>query len=121
MQITLEIDNPNKVQLLTELLKELSFVTKVKISNNYEIKSGKKPDLLKESSVDFVRQVKTPELKETKTIAVPTIVLSPKSWTGMTDEEAQKIIEEGCEMSSFGDPVEFQREVRKDRPLPFRD
>lgn len=25
------------------------------------------------------------------------------------------------EGSSFGDPVEWQREMRKDRPLPFRD
>ena len=38
----------------------------------------------------------------------------------LSREEARQIIEEGCEFKSFGDPVEFQRKQRNDRPLPFR-
>jgi uncharacterized membrane-anchored protein len=41
-------------------------------------------------------------------------------------EEARKLLlkmhEDGAiDASSYGDPVEWQRETRQDRPLPFRD
>ena len=35
----------------------------------------------------------------------------------LTREEALAIIKKGADMSSFGDPVEWQREVRKDRRI----
>ena len=37
----------------------------------------------------------------------------------LSKEEALKIVMAGCEMNSFGDPVEFQRQQRSDRNLPF--
>jgi hypothetical protein len=30
------------------------------------------------------------------------------------------IIEKGCDISSFGDPIKWQRKVRKDRKMPLR-
>lgn len=48
-----------------------------------------------------------------------TIIQSP-----FTDEleiaKAISIIEQGCEMDSYGDALEYQLEGRKDRPFPFR-
>ncbi|MEI6409492.1 MAG: hypothetical protein WCR52_08920 [Bacteroidota bacterium] len=35
--------------------------------------------------------------------------------------EAIKIVSMGCDMSTFGDALEYQIETRKDRNLPFRD
>lgn len=32
-----------------------------------------------------------------------------------------KMLEEGVDASCFGDPVEWQRQSRQDRPLPFRE
>jgi hypothetical protein len=34
---------------------------------------------------------------------------------------AIEIIKAGCEMSNFGDAAEYQRDVRQDRILPFRE
>lgn len=39
-----------------------------------------------------------------------------KSVTTTTDQE---IIRRGCDIAAFGNPVEWQREVRCDRPLPI--
>ncbi len=42
----------------------------------------------------------------------------------LSEEEYQKVlqtIQKGVEVSSFGDALEYQKEVRKDRKLPFRD
>jgi len=36
-------------------------------------------------------------------------------------EAALKIVRAGCDMKSFGDALTWQKEVRKDRELPFRD
>ena len=33
-------------------------------------------------------------------------------------KRSRAIIEKGCDISSFGDPVQWQREVRKDRKIP---
>jgi len=35
----------------------------------------------------------------------------------LSRKEALSIINKGCEMSSFGDPLEFQRQQRQDRNL----
>jgi hypothetical protein len=35
--------------------------------------------------------------------------------------ELNEIRKKGVDVSAFGDPVVWQRETRKDRPLPFRD
>lgn len=39
-----------------------------------------------------------------------------------TDEIAAaiKIVREGCDMSNFGDALDYQKEVRTERPMPFR-
>jgi hypothetical protein len=34
---------------------------------------------------------------------------------------AIEIIKAGCDMSNFGDAAEYQRDVREDRTLPFRN
>lgn len=46
-----------------------------------------------------------------------------KTTTSQPDEidEAMRIVRLGCEMSSFGDALEFQADVRRDRLQPFRD
>jgi len=36
-------------------------------------------------------------------------------------EEAIRIVRMGCDMSGFGDALEYQMEARKDRDLPYRD
>ena len=36
-------------------------------------------------------------------------------------EKLQAIIDKGVPHSSFGDAAEYQREIRKDRKLPYRD
>lgn len=33
----------------------------------------------------------------------------------------QELFKHGMDVSNYGDPVEWQREIRKDRKLPFRD
>lgn len=35
--------------------------------------------------------------------------------------EAMRIIDEGCDMSNYGDALEYQKQVREDRDLPYRD
>lgn len=35
--------------------------------------------------------------------------------------EALRVIEEGCDMSTFGDGLTYQQEVRQERALPYRD
>lgn len=35
--------------------------------------------------------------------------------------EALRIIRTGCDMSSFGDALEYQRRVREERALPYRE
>jgi hypothetical protein len=34
---------------------------------------------------------------------------------------ALRVITEGCDVSNFGDAVAYQKEIRTDRSLPFRD
>jgi len=36
-------------------------------------------------------------------------------------EEALRIVRLGCDMSTFGDALQYQIETRQERPLPFRD
>jgi hypothetical protein len=36
-------------------------------------------------------------------------------------EEALHIVRQGCDMSSFGDALQYQNETRQERSLPFRD
>jgi hypothetical protein len=36
-------------------------------------------------------------------------------------EAAIRIVQQGCDMSSFGDALEYQIDARRDRSLPFRD
>jgi len=36
-------------------------------------------------------------------------------------EEALRIIRKGCDMSTFGDALQYQSETRQERSLPFRD
>ncbi len=36
-------------------------------------------------------------------------------------EEALRIVRQGCEMSTFGDALQYQIETRQERSLPFRD
>lgn len=35
--------------------------------------------------------------------------------------EAIRIVRQGCDMSNFGDALEYQKEIRKERPMPFHD
>ena len=35
--------------------------------------------------------------------------------------EAIQIVQKGCDMGNFGDALEYQREIRKERSMPFRD
>lgn len=35
--------------------------------------------------------------------------------------EALRIIDEGCDMSNYGDALEYQKMVREDRELPHQD
>ena len=35
--------------------------------------------------------------------------------------KALEIVKAGCDMSNFGDALAYQREVRQDRVLPFRN
>jgi hypothetical protein len=35
-------------------------------------------------------------------------------------KRTRSIIEKGCDISSFGDPVRWQRKTRKDRKMPLR-
>lgn len=35
-------------------------------------------------------------------------------------KHSRSVIEKGCDISSFGDPVKWQRKVRKDRKMPSR-
>jgi hypothetical protein len=34
---------------------------------------------------------------------------------------AIRVVQQGCDMSSFGDPLEYQIDARRERSLPFRD
>jgi hypothetical protein len=34
---------------------------------------------------------------------------------------ALRVIAEGCDVSNFGDALTYQKEIRTDRSLPFRD
>ena len=47
-----------------------------------------------------------------------TEVNSPKS---AEIEKALAIIRKGCDMSAFGDALQYQIETRQERALPFRD
>ena len=56
---------------------------------------------------------------------VKIILLKPEKKTKVPGKQnttqlkrSRSIIEKGCDISSFGDPVQWQREVRKDRKIP---
>jgi len=51
--------------------------------------------------------------------SVSTIDASPKTTPEL--EEALRIIRQGCDMSSFGDALTWQKMAREDRELPYRD
>jgi hypothetical protein len=36
-------------------------------------------------------------------------------------KRSRSILEKGCDISSYGDPVKWQRKVRKDRKMPSRE
>lgn len=36
-------------------------------------------------------------------------------------EEALRIVRQGCDMTTFGDALAYQRRVREDRVLPYRE
>ena len=36
-------------------------------------------------------------------------------------KDALRIVAAGCDTSNFGDAVAYQKSIRSDRPLPFRD
>ena len=47
---------------------------------------------------------------------------NPKVSISKSDlEEALRIIRQGCDMSTFGDALQYQMETRKERELPFHD
>ncbi len=52
-------------------------------------------------------------------ISVSTIDASPKTTPEL--EEALRIIRQGCDMSSFGDTLTWQKMARENRELPYRD
>ena len=83
MLIVLDLENPKKLSLLLEFLKDLKYVRSIQVLERGNVNDEANPTLSR--------------------------------------EEALKIVMAGCEMTSFGDPVEFQREQRNDRNLPFRD
>ena len=81
MQLLLEIDNPSKLKILTNLLKELQFVSNIQVL-----------DLPKEEN---------------------TVTKSR--------EASLARIMQGAELPSFGDGLAFQKNIRQDRKLPFRE
>lgn len=81
MQLLLEIDNPSKLKILTDLLHELKFVSNIKVID------------LKKDAVE----------------------------TRISREQSLAKIMQGSELLSFGDGLDFQKEVRTDRILPFRE
>lgn len=81
MQLLLEIDNPDKLKILTDLLDELQFVRHVKIVDSEQ---GNKA------------------IQESR-------------------EQSLALIMRGCDLPSFGDGLSFQKSVRTDRTLPFRE
>lgn len=83
MQILLNINNPSKLNVLTNLLDELQFVSNIQV-------------------------LEAPEVSEDAT-------------TFESREASLAKIMKGIELPSFGDGLAFQKSVRADRELPFRE
>ena len=49
-----------------------------------------------------------------------TVVAESKESRSKATDKSRAIIDRGCDISSFGNPSDWQRETRIDRPLPFR-
>jgi len=70
----------------------------------FEIHNSRDVDLL----ISFAKRIGITIVDEKKIIDVSELKLS------------RAIIGKGCDISSFGDPVKWQRKVRKDRKMPLR-
>lgn len=49
-----------------------------------------------------------------------TVITDSKEFETHITKKSRSIIEQGCDISSFGDPSEWQRSERLDRELPLR-
>ena len=70
----------------------------------FEIHNSRDVDLL----ISFAKRIGITIVDEKKIIDVSEL------------KRSRAIIEKGCDISSFGDPVKWQRKVRKDRKMPLR-
>ena len=60
------------------------------------------------------------DLKYVKTIKIlETDSKEESELSNLSQKDALDIILAGCEMTSFGNPLEFQNQQRSDRQLPF--
>ncbi len=80
------------------------------------------PDALKNEVMDFIGYL----LEKHKASVRPTKTPKPKGKAkgGKAKqelEEAIKVVQAGCDMSSFGDALEYQTTARQERKLPYRD
>jgi hypothetical protein len=57
--------------------------------------------------------------KKTRKKTTTTAQQTQKIAIAQTQMEA--LLQKGLDVSDFGDPVEWQKEIRKDKPQPFRD
>jgi hypothetical protein len=73
------------------------------------------PDDLKAEVLNFIGYL----LSKQKTRPQPQSVKLEHSAEEI--EAAIRIVQQGCDMSSFGDALEYQIDIRQDRELPFRD
>jgi len=86
------------------------------------------PDNLKLEVADFIGYLlKKHSLPATKPIGKPKKSSRKNGGSlkaGLANEEideAIRIVRAGCDMSDFGDALQYQMEARRDRALPYRD
>jgi Protein of unknown function (DUF2281) len=80
------------------------------------------PEALKKEVMDFIGYL----LEKHKVSARPNKAPKPngkvKELKAKKElEEAIKVVQAGCDMSSFGDALEYQKSARQERKLPYRD
>lgn len=99
MILVIESSNPDVIHAISELAKKLKVTYRVE------------PDDSVVSIEERHRRIET--LKKFKG--------GLKKLQTAQMAEALRIVQSGCDMSVFGDGLEYQIEVRQDRVLPFRD
>lgn len=140
MELVVYLKNEKDLAVLEPLLKRMKLRFDMQNGNGKKTKPASSPKSKPESKENLTDRVKElraqlppPPSKEKRAAALARMdelrkQIHPPLPPRPSAEKVAKaraamdaLLEEGVDVSAYGDPIEWQRETRKDRELPFRN